>query len=183
MWLAALALLAWTPVAPPPCGRGVGVQMMAKGFGKPSPKQQPAKAAKKPPSEASARRNKAAKDFDNLKASGAPEYMVLVREAPDGREPGKWYPVGGIAVPRSSSEDQALSIAIFNNEDDLLKGAFRAYPFLKNSQEKFECEPRRAAPTIRPHADARASPPLAQQPASTHRPILARRRVPPEGVP
>ena len=42
------------------------------------------------------------------------------------------------AVPRSSSEDTALSLAIFNNEDDLLKGLFRAYPFLKNSNEKFE---------------------------------------------
>ena len=49
-----------------------------------------------------------------------------------------WNPVGGIAVPRSSSEDVALSMAIFQNEDDLLKGAFRSYPFLKKSEEKFE---------------------------------------------
>ena len=41
-------------------------------------------------------------------------------------------------MPRSSSEDQALSLAIFNNEDDLLKGAFRSYPFLKKSTDKFE---------------------------------------------
>merc|ERR1712094_51229 len=50
-------------------------------------------------------------------------------------EVGKWYPVGGLAVPRSSSEDIALSLAIFNNEEDLLKGAYRAYPFLKKVTE------------------------------------------------
>jgi hypothetical protein len=45
----------------------------------------------------------------------------------------RWYPVGGLAVPRSSSEDIALSLAIFENEEDLLKGAYRAFPFLKKS--------------------------------------------------
>ena len=117
--------------------------MMAKGFGKPSPSVQKAaekKAAKavKPKSEASAARSKANDDFDKLKASGSPEYMVLIRECPEGAEKSKWYPVGGIAVPRSSSEDVALSMAIFQNEDELLKGAFRTYPFLKQSKEKFE---------------------------------------------
>merc|ERR1711918_144606 len=53
-------------------------------------------------------------------------------------EPSKWYPVGGLAVPRSSSIDVALSMAIFQNEDDLLKGAFRSYPFLKDSKHRFE---------------------------------------------
>merc|ERR1712070_707804 len=84
------------------------------------------------------KRDKAAQAFDQLKANGAPEYMVLVRTVDSAGEPSKWYPVGGIAVPRSSSEDQALSLAIFNNEDDLLKGAFRSYPFLKKSTDKFE---------------------------------------------
>jgi len=41
-------------------------------------------------------------------------------------------------VPRSSSEDAAVSMAIFNNEDDLLKGAFKIYPKLKVSTDKFE---------------------------------------------
>ena len=48
------------------------------------------------------------------------------------------YPVGGIAVPRSSSLDQALSLAIMQNEDDLLKGAYRTYPFLKKSEKTLE---------------------------------------------
>jgi hypothetical protein len=110
--------------------------MAAKGFG--APKVEPKKKKVVQKSAGSVKRDKAAADFDKLKAQGSPEYMVLVREVEDGGEPSKWYPVGGIAVPRSSSEDVALSLAIFNNEDDLLKGAFRAYPFLKKSEKKFE---------------------------------------------
>ena len=115
--------------------------MMAKGFGpqKEAPKKKE-KVAKAPgPKSAGAeKRDQAASDFEALKASGSPEYMVLVRECPEGAEPSKWYPVGSMAVPRSSSIDVTMSMAIFNNEDDLLKGAFRAFPFLKNSQNKFE---------------------------------------------
>ena len=112
--------------------------MMAKGFGKVPEKEEKAKKVSKPKSTASVQRDKAAADFDALKNSGSPEYMVLIREVPDGGEPSKWYPVGGIAVPRSSSEDVALSMAIFQNEDDLLKGAYRSFPFLKQSTAKFE---------------------------------------------
>jgi len=132
----------WTPCGvAPPQRRAVGasvasLRMMAKGFGPPKPAPKAKKVVKK--SAGAAQRDKAADDFDKLKAGGSPEYMVLIREAPEGGEPSKWYPVGGIAVPRSSSEDVALSLAIFNNEDDLLKGAFRSYPFLKKSTSKFE---------------------------------------------
>jgi hypothetical protein len=108
--------------------------MAAKGFGKAAPPPPPSK--KK--SEGAVKRDKAASDFDNLKKSGAPEYMVLIRTVDSAGEPSKWYPVGGMAIPRSSSIDQALSLAIFENEDDLLKGAFRSYPFLKKSTDKFE---------------------------------------------
>jgi len=115
------------------------VVMMAKGFGKPNPKVEKAKAkAAKPKSPVAVKRDAAGEAFDKLKAGGAPEYMVLIRTVDAAGEPSKWYPVGGIAVPRSSSEDQALALAIFNNEDDLLKGAFRSYPFLKNTNDKFE---------------------------------------------
>jgi hypothetical protein len=107
----------------------------AKGFGKVPAAQKPQ--PKKPKSAASVQRDQAATDFDNLRASGAPEYMILVRTVAEGEEPSKWYPVGGMAIPRSSSEDQALSIAIFENEDALLKGAFRSYPFLKDSTDRF----------------------------------------------
>lgn len=109
---------------------------MQQGFGKPRETAKSKAPVKK--SEASVQRDKAAADFDKLKASGSPEYMVLIRTVPAEGAPSQWYPVGGIAVPRSSSEDMALSLAIFNNEDDLLKGAFRSYPFLKKSTDKFE---------------------------------------------
>lgn len=140
--LLATAVRGWTACgAAPPARRAVGAsvasaRMMAKGFGPPKPAPKAKKVVKK--SAGAVQRDKAAQDFDSLKAGGSPEYMVLIREAPEGGEPGKWYPVGGIAVPRSSSEDVALSLAIFNNEDDLLKGAFRSFPFLKKSTTKFE---------------------------------------------
>ena len=112
--------------------------MMAKGFGKPGTKNMaPPPAPKKPPSEGSKRRNKAAADFDALKSSGAPEYEISVRTVGAGG-PSEWYRVGGLAVPRSNSVDTAVSMAIFQNEDELLKGAFKLYPKLKSSTEKFE---------------------------------------------
>ena len=109
------------------------------GFGKAKPPPPPKKAVKKAVrSEGQVRRDKAASDMDALKAQGLPEYMVMVREAPADGEPSKWYPVGGMCVPRSSSETVALSMAIFNNEEDLLKGAYRSYPFLKQSPHALE---------------------------------------------
>jgi len=115
-----------------------------RGFGPPK-KAAPAKAkaVKKRVGKATVVRrdkaaDKAAEDFEKLKAGGAPEYMVLIRTVDAGGTPSKWYPVGGIAVPRSSSEDQSLALAIFNNEDDLLRGAFRSYPFLSKTDDKFE---------------------------------------------
>merc|ERR1719265_26676 len=81
---------------------------------------------------------KAAADFDRLKASGAPQYMVFVRECPNGTAPSKWFEVGEIAVPRTSSVDKALAMAIYQNEKDLLKGAFKKYPSLKVGGHRLE---------------------------------------------
>jgi len=106
----------------------------ARGFGPPPP---PAP-VKQAPKAAPAKKDKAAEDFDKLKATGAPSYEILIREVPEGGSPTEWMAFGSMAVPRSSSEDQAVSMAIFNNEDDLLKGAFKIYPKLKVSTEKFE---------------------------------------------
>merc|ERR1719183_313861 len=103
----------------------------AQGFG-------PAKAPPPPPrpkSAASQKRSKAAEDFDKLKSTGAPEYEVAVRTVTADGTCSTWMTVGGIAVPRSSSEDMAVSLAIFGNEDELLKGAFRNYPKLKVSTD------------------------------------------------
>ena len=108
--------------------------MMAKGFGKAPPPPPP----KPPPSTKKVARDAAAADFDRLKETGAPEYMVAVRTIDSAGEASEWMPVGGIAVPRSNSEDMAVSLAIFNNEDELLRGAYQAYPKLKTSKDKFE---------------------------------------------
>uniref|UniRef100_A0A7S0EVK7 Photosystem II reaction center Psb28 protein n=1 Tax=Phaeocystis antarctica TaxID=33657 RepID=A0A7S0EVK7_9EUKA len=105
--------------------------MMAKGFGK-----EPEKVAPKPASEGKKKRDAASAKLDKLKATGNPEYMVSIRTV--GGETSEWMPVGGLAVPRSNSVDTAVSMAIFNNEDELLKGAFRAFPKLKSSTDKFE---------------------------------------------
>jgi hypothetical protein len=111
--------------------RAAPAAMMAKGFGK-----EPEKPKAKPPSEGKKKRDAAAAKLDKLKATGNPEYMVSIRTV--GSETSEWMPVGGLAVPRSNSVDTAVSMAIFNNEDELLKGAFRAFPKLKSSTDKFE---------------------------------------------
>ena len=63
--------------------------------------------------------------------------MVFIRTVDAAGTASDWNPVGGIAV-RLNSEEQALAMAIFNNEDDLLKGAYRAYQKLKVTSDKFE---------------------------------------------
>lgn len=97
---------------PAPISRASPV-MAGKGFGKAPPP--PPKPKKK--SAASVKRDAAGSAFDALKESGSPEYMVCIRTVDAGGKQSQWMPVGGIAVPRSNSEDTALSMAIFNNED------------------------------------------------------------------
>ena len=88
------------------CGSSVVMRDAPRGFGKVPPKADKPKPVKK--SAAAVARDKAGEDFERLKQGGAPEYMVLIRTVDSQGQPSKWYPVGGIAVPRSSSEDQAL---------------------------------------------------------------------------
>jgi len=141
-----LSLLAFVPPLAPLQQRAqTHVAMMAKGFGKDAPPPQPAKKVVKrmatpgpPPRDLSPEAQKAGSDFDALKSTGAPEYTVAVRTLNSEGEKSEWYLVGGIAVPRSSSEDMAVSMAIFQNENELLKGAYKYYPKLKTSTEKFE---------------------------------------------
>ena len=101
--------------------------------------------------------------------------MSIRTVSADGSEASEWMPVGGLAVPRSNSVDTAVSMAIFNNEDELLKGAFRAFPKLKTSKDKFEYGYRlrdfpedevrvRARARTRARARARARLPAARVP-------------------
>ena len=56
--------------------------------------------------------------FDALTSSGAPEYQVSVRTVDAAGKQSEWMPVGGLAVPRSNSVDKAVTMAIFQNEDE-----------------------------------------------------------------
>ncbi|PZO59910.1 MAG: hypothetical protein DCF15_03105 [Phormidesmis priestleyi] len=93
-----------------------------KGFGQKTPK--------KPKSERTQKREKASKQYDKMKTDGLPEYEVYVR----GIGGKQWFPIGAIAVRRSSQ----ISRAIYHSEKDLLQGAFRAFPVLKKSKDNLE---------------------------------------------
>jgi hypothetical protein len=94
------------------------------GFGKQTP-QQEAKLSKR-----LEKRDEAAKQLDKMRADGLPEYEVYIRV--QGKK--QWYPVGAIAVKRSSQINQA----IFGSQQDLLQGAFRLFPILRKNQHQLE---------------------------------------------
>jgi hypothetical protein len=94
------------------------------GFGK--TKTTPAKVL----SEGTKKREMASKEYDQMKEKGLPEYEIYVRI----RNNKQWFPVGAIAVKRSSQVNQA----IFANEESLLQGAFRIYPVLKRNKTSLE---------------------------------------------
>lgn len=92
------------------------------GFGK--PKAQP-KVSKR-----AAKRTEAAKQYDQMTAGGALDYEVYIRI--QGKK--GWYPVGVVAVKRSSQINQA----IFGSQEELLQGAVRLYPILRKHQQQLE---------------------------------------------
>jgi hypothetical protein len=92
------------------------------GFGKPQ--------AQPKPSKRSTERTKAAKQLDTMRADGVPEFEIYVRV----RDKKPWYPVGAIAVKRSSR----INDAIYANQEELLQGAFRLYPVLRKNQSNLE---------------------------------------------
>ncbi|MBE9178578.1 hypothetical protein IQ268_08405 [Oculatella sp. LEGE 06141] len=92
------------------------------GFGKPQP--QPKSSTR------STKRAEAAKQYDQMKADGIPEFEVYIRIA--GKK--NWYPVGAIAVKRSSQ----INHAIFDSQEQLLQGAFRLFPVLRKHQQQLE---------------------------------------------
>lgn len=87
---------------------------------------------KKVPSKGAAQRNAAAKQYDEMKSSGMPEYEIYIRVV--GKN--QWMPVGAIAVKRSSQ----VHDAIYANEKALLEGAFYRLPALKKNQANLEFE-------------------------------------------
>lgn len=95
------------------------------GFGKKVHKE-------KKKSAGSEKRVQASKQFDDFKSQGLPEYEIYLRV--QGKKQLQWFPIGAIAVKRSSQIDAA----IFANEEELLKGAFRLFPRLKQERENLE---------------------------------------------
>ncbi|MGB3493648.1 MAG: HHL1-like protein [Elainellaceae cyanobacterium] len=81
-------------------------------------------------SQRTVKRNQAAKEYESLQSKGTPDYEVYIRI--EGKK--QWYPVGAIAVKRSSQ----INRAIFGSQDDLLQGAFRLYPVLRKNQHQLE---------------------------------------------
>ncbi len=96
--------------------------MTSTGFGKAKPTKQPSKGAEK--------RVQASKQYDKMMASGMPEFNIFIRI--QGKK--NWFPVGSIAVNRSNKIHQA----IFDQEAELLQGAFRLFPVLRKNQSQLE---------------------------------------------
>lgn len=127
----------------------------SKGFGKAPPPNTP--------SESTDRRQKASQKYDEMVASGMPEYTIWFRLKEGGvsdedtvEKEMPWLPVGVISVPRSSQVVDCL----FERKtmEDLMQGALRLYPKLKNERKEniqfgyqlkeFDDEPIRVAERI-----------------------------------
>jgi hypothetical protein len=95
---------------------------MSKGFSK---VQDAPKVSKR-----SQARAEAAKEYELMKADGIPDFEVYIRI----KDKKPWYPVGSIAVKRSSQIHQA----IYANQEELRQGAYRLFPILKKNQSNLE---------------------------------------------
>jgi hypothetical protein len=92
------------------------------GFGQPKPSKKVSKS--------SAQRSAAAQQYDQMKADGLPEFAIFIRI----KDKKPWYPVGSLAVNRSNKINQA----IFDQQAELLQGAFRLFPVLRKHQANLE---------------------------------------------
>ncbi|HEY9904786.1 MAG TPA: HHL1-like protein [Candidatus Sericytochromatia bacterium] len=93
------------------------------GFGKVQPKKQTAKKNK-------AKRAEASKQYNEMKKSGLPEFNIYVRIQGEKN----WFPAGSMTVNRSNQINQAM----FEQEEELLKGVFRLFPKLRKHQTQLE---------------------------------------------
>ncbi|GAB5035255.1 Hypothetical protein NocV09_02500130 [Nannochloropsis oceanica] len=95
-----------------------------KGFG-----EKPTKKAPPPKTKGQLEREKYASAYDTLASKGVPEYAVYIKEAEAGEK--DWKFVGSMAVPRNAKVDQA----IYENEPNLVKGAFKLHPKLVGKEK------------------------------------------------
>ncbi len=94
----------------------------SSGFGQPKQAKKTSKNTEK--------RAAASKQYDQMKADGMPEFNVFVRV----KDKKSWFPIGSLAVNRSNQ----ISRAIYQQEAELLQGAFRLFPVLRKSQNNLE---------------------------------------------
>jgi hypothetical protein len=92
-----------------------------QGFGKKPVKKQSKNAEK---------REAAAKQYETMKSEGMPEFSIFIRI----KDKKNWYPVGSLAVNRSTKINQA----IFENLEALREGGFRLFPNLRKHQQNLE---------------------------------------------
>ena len=93
--------------------------LAAKGFG--------AKPEKRKKTASQETRDSAGAKLDEQAKSGEPVYRTFIRAW--GGDDGAWMPVGRVGVPRTSSP----ASVIYGLEKEMLQGAFRAYPNLKET--------------------------------------------------
>lgn len=94
----------------------------SSGFGQPKQAKKTSKSPEK--------RVIASKQYDKMKADGLPEFNIFVRM----KDKKNWFPIGSLAVNRSNQ----IHHAIFQQEAELLQGAFRLFPVLRKSQNNLE---------------------------------------------
>ncbi|MEE3718201.1 HHL1-like protein [Tumidithrix elongata RA019] len=97
---------------------------MTKGSGFGQLPGQPKKTKKK-----NVKREQASQKYDEMKKQGLPEFNIFVRY--EGKD---WIPAGSMTVDRSDKIVQA----IFQQEQELLKGALRLYPKLSKYKDSLE---------------------------------------------
>lgn len=91
-----------------------------KGFGKAKPKET------KPEVE----KDIGSITYDNQAKKGVPEYNIFLRPS-NGTET-EWIPVGSMTIPR----DVSIAKAVYEVEEELLKGTFKIYPQMKKFYEE-----------------------------------------------
>jgi hypothetical protein len=93
------------------------------GFGKVAPPKPKAEKNK-------AKRAVANQKYEEMKSSGLPEFNVYVRI----KGKPNWVPAGSMTVDRSDK----IALAIYQQEEELVKGVLRLYPKMRQYQGQLE---------------------------------------------
>ena len=100
-----------------------GIVTAPTGFGKPVHKQKKAGVGL-------TERKKAARQYDSMQDRGLPEFNIFIRV----KGLDRWFPAGSLVVERSNQIDAA----IFQQEEQLVKGGGRLFPVLLKHRDSLE---------------------------------------------